>query len=509
MILTSLTFLFFSIIVILIYFIVPKRIQWIVLLASSLTFLFYNSLTVSNIISVLIVLISAYFGAILIQKYENTKKSKIFLILTILFILGELALLKYSNLFIVTINHINNLFNINKQFNMVSFSSPIGLSYYALIMIGYVIDVYRGICKPQKNILKCALFMSYFPILTSGPFIRYDKMEDELYTKHKFSYDNLCKGLVRILWGVFKILVISQRLSLFVNTVYGDINTFNGFFIVIAAMFFTLQLYTNFSGSIDIIMGVSKIMGINLPENFTSPFFSKTITEFWRNWHITLGAWLKDYVFYPLMKSNFIQNIGNFFKKLFGKKVSKKVTLYLSMLIMWILIGIWHGGAYTYIIGSGILQFIYIFLEDLLGPIVHKINEKIGIKEDVFSYKLYQCIRTFLLFSFAMIFFRATSVSNGVDIIKHIFVYNPWVLFDNSSIYTAGLDLIDFRILIISLVVLFIVEYLQRKGSVTDMLFNQNIVFRWLVLYLLIFAIIIFGMYGPGYDPTVFIYRGF
>ncbi len=509
MVLTSLIFLTFSIITLIIYFVIPKKLQWIVLLASSLTFLFYNALTVNNVIYVLIILLSAYFGALLVHKYENTKKSKIFLVLSIIIILGELLILKYSNLFIVSANHFNNLFHINKQFNMVSFSSPVGLSYYSLIMIGYIVDVYRKICNPQKNILKCALFMSYFPILTSGPFIRYDKMEKELYTKHKLNYDNLCRGLIRIFWGLFKILVISQRLAIFVNTVYGDISTFNGTYIIIATIFFTLQLYTNFSGSIDIIMGISKIMGIELPENFTSPFFSRTITEFWRNWHITLGAWLKDYIFYPLMKSNFIQKIGNFFKKIFGKKVSKKITLYLSMLIMWILIGIWHGGAYTYIIGSGLLQFFFIFLEDLFGPLSQNINKKIGINTEAFSYKLYQCIRTFILFSFSMIFFRATSVGNAIDIIKHIFVYNPWVLVDNSSLYTAGLDLLDFRVLIISLIAMFIVEGMQRKENVLDKLFRQNIVFRWAIIYLLIFSVIIFGMYGPGYDPATFIYRGF
>lgn len=509
MILTTFNFLFFAVITILIYFIIPKKLQWLFLLISSFYFLFYKSFSILNLIYVMIILITSWGAGLIIDKFKNKKIVKYVLIISVLIILGELVFLKDSNLFITTINHLCNLMGINKQFDLVYRNAPIGISYYSLIMIGYIIDVYRGVCKPQKNILKCALFMSYFPILTSGPFIRYNDMEDKLFGKHKFNYDNFCYGLTRVCWGLFKILVISQRLAIFVNTVYADYYTYNGFYIIIAAMFFVLQLYTNFSGSIDVIMGVSKIMGIDLPENFTSPFYSRTITELWRNWHITLGAWLKDYIFYPLMKSDFIQNLGKFFRKLFGKKVSKKITLYLPMLIMWILIGIWHGGAYTFIISSGILQFIFIFLEDTLAPLAKKINKKLNINTETFGYKFYQCVRTYLLFSFSMIFFRANTVGEAIGIIKNMFAWNPWILLDHTSLYTLGLDMLDFKVLMISLVVLFVVDRMQMKFDVIKKVFEQNIVFRWIVLYLLIFSIIIFGMYGPGYDAATFIYRQF
>ena len=507
--LTSLVFALFCIIFLLIYFIVPKKFQWFVLLVSSLIFLFYDNFNIATIIQALLVLLSAYICGLLIEKHKYTKKACVFLGIGIGIILLILVYLKYTNVFLATANHLFKLFNIKYKFHFIERNSLIGVSYYSLIMISYLLDIYRGTCKPQRNILKCALFMSYFPILPSGPFIRYGNIEEDLYGKHKFNYKAMCNGLVRILWGVFKILVISQRLGMFVDTVYGDLATYNGLFTIIAALFFTLQLYTNFSGSIDIIMGISEIIGIRLPENFSLPFFSKTITEFWRNWHITLGAWLKDYIFYPLLKSNFMQNLNKKCKKKFGKNVGKKIPLYLSMLIMWILIGIWHGGAYTYIIGSGLLQFLFIFLEDILEPVASKINKKLGINTETFSYKLYQVIRTYLLFSFSMIFFRATSVSNAIDIIKNCFVWNPWILFDRKSLYTAGLDQYDFRFLIVAIVILFVVELLARKGSVREKLFKQNIVFRWTILYMLIFTIIIFGCYGVGYDPAAFIYGQF
>ncbi|HIU12388.1 MAG TPA: MBOAT family protein [Candidatus Onthocola stercorigallinarum] len=509
MILTKFNFFVFLFITLILYYILPKRFQWIILLISSIFFLFYDNFKIETILFILLVIVTSYICGRLIYRYKDTKKSKIVLLIGILLILGQLIYLKYTNLFAITLNHLFNLFDINYQFDLVSRISPLGVSYYSLIMISYLIDIYRGICKPQNNILKCALFMSYFPQLTSGPFVRYNDMENKLYENHKFDYHTICSGLIRFLWGLFKVLVISQRLGIFVDTVYGNYTVYDGFFIVIAAMFFTLQLYTNFSGSIDIIMGASEMFGINLPENFRTPFFSKTITEFWRRWHITLGSWLKDYIFYPLLKSNVIQKLTKFCKKHLGKKASKKIPLYLSMFIMWLIIGVWHGGAYTYIIASGILQFIFILCEDLLEGVVKKVNKFLRIDVNTFSYKLYQCTRTFLLFSFAMIFFRATSISNAIDIIKNAFVWNPWILLDNSSLYTAGLDMLDFRLLIISLIVLFGIELLQRSGSVREKLFKQNIVFRWSIIYILLFAIIIFGCYGPGYDATSFIYRQF
>ncbi len=364
--LTSLVFLLFCVITVLIYFIVPKKFQWIILLIASIIFLFYDNLHIGTILQALVILIPSYILARKIEKHANTKQGRTLLTIGILIILGQLIYLKYTNLFLATANHIYNLFHINYQFKFVERNSLIGISYYSLIMIGYLVDVYRGTCKSQKNILKCALFMSYFPILTSGPFIRYGSVGEELYKGHKLHYETLTRGLVRILWGLFKILVISQRIGMYVDTVYSNLNTFTGYFTVLAVILFTTQLYTNFSGSIDVIMGISEIIGIKLPENFTLPFFSRTITDLWRNWHITLGAWLRDYIFYPLLKSNMMQKLAQKCKKLFGKKAAKKIPLYLSMLIMWIIIGAWHGGAYKFIIGSGLLQFFYMFIEDTL-----------------------------------------------------------------------------------------------------------------------------------------------
>ena len=510
---TSLTFLIFCAITILTYFIVPKKCQWVVLLISSIIFLFYDNFHISTVLQALIVLIPSYFIGLKIEKNINTKKAKKFLILGILIIIAQLIYLRYSNLFVETANYICKLFGNDYQFEYIQRNSLIGISYYSLIMISYLVDIYRGGCKAQKNIFKCALFMSYFPILSSGPFIRYEDTGKKLFEKHKFSYDRMCRGLVRILWGLFKILVISDRIAIIVDAILGNVIDFNAIFTAFAVLLFPLQLFTNFSGSIDVIMGISEILGINLPENFTLPFFSKTITEFWRNWHITLGAWLRDYVFYPLQKSDDVQELTKKCKAKFGKKIGKKIPMFMSMLIMWIIIGIWHGGDYKYIIGSGLLQFIFILLEDLLEPLAEKVTKKLGIKRDVFSYKLYQVIRTYLLFSFAMIFFRADNMSNAIYTIKNIFNLNLSLLLNKdlliSMIKGMQIDIYDLIVLIISLIVMFIVGLLARKKDVREKIFEQNIVFRWGLIYILIFSIIIFGCYGAGYNPTEFIYKQF
>ena len=493
--LTSLVFFIFCFVTLIIYFIVPKKFQWFILLLSSIIFLFYNNLNVNTIVQLLLILLPSYVFSRLIEKNYNNPKSKRFLILGILFILAQLIYLKYTNLFLATVNHICNLFNINYQFDFIYRNSLIGISYYSLIMISYLTDIYRGACKAQKNIFKCALFMSYFPILTSGPFIRYESIKDDLYEGHKFSYKNMCYGLIRVLWGIFKI--------------YTNTDTYTGIYTIIAVLFFTLQLFTNFSGSIDVIMGISEIIGISLPENFDLPFFSRTITELWRRWHITLGAWLKDYIFYPLLKSDYMQKLNKKCQKKFGKKKGKKVPLYISMLIMWIFIGIWHGGAYTYIIGSGVLQFIYIFLEENLEPLAKKINNKLGINMESNLYKAYQCIRTYLLFSFAMIFFRATRISHAIKIIKNMFVWNPTELFNKELLFSIGFNNHELAIILLSIILLVVLGLLAKKIDLRENLFKQKIIIRWGIIYALLFGVIIFGCYGAGYDATAFIYKQF
>ena len=507
--LTSFSFLAFLLIFLIIYYVIPKRWQWVALLGSSIFFLFYLEFTWGALLGSLGVLLVSYFGANLIDKLHDAKKRKRVTLLTVLLIIFQLFMLKYLNFFGLLGTELINLFGFNVTWQTLNFTSTIGVSYYTLIMLGYVIDVERGATKPQKNLLKCALFMFYFPQLNSGPLTRYESIKDELYVKHQFNFKNITSGFQRILWGFFKVLVISQRAGLFVDTVYGDVAIYNGFFIPLAAIFFVFQLYTNFSGSIDIIMGASEMLGIKLPENFQTPFFAKTITEFWRRWHISLGLWLKDFIFFPLLKTNLIQKFTKFCKEKFGKKMGKKLPMYLCLLMLWLTIGLWHGGAYTYIVASGMLQFIFIVLEDLCEPLGEKITTKLKINPQSFGYKLFQITRTFLLFSFSMLFFRATSMSDAFEIIKAGFTNLSLSRLFSQEFFTVGLTGFEFIIFILSLVILFAVEWHARTGSIRTKLNKQPLLIRWSLIYLLIFTIIVFGFYGPGYDKTAFIYGQF
>lgn len=507
--LSSFTFLAFLVVFILIYFIIPKKIQWIFLLLSSLLFMFYQNIHFIAIACVLSTLIIAYISAIFVEKYKDSKKGLWSCIIGVLLVLTPLILFKYINFIGINIEYISHLFGGDYIWYTITTDVPIGISYYTLIMIGYIIDVYRKTCKAQTNILKCALFMCYFPQLTSGPVTRYSE-EHSLFKPHKFNYYTFTNGLIRILWGFFKILVISSRASIFVNGVYNDIVHYNGFYIVIAALLFTIQLYTNFSGSIDIIMGVSEIIGIELPENFQQPFFSKSITEFWRRWHISLGDWLRDFIFYPLLKSNIIQGMTKKLKSKLGKKWGKRIPIYIAMFILWTVIGIWHGGSYNYLIATGWIQFVYLVIEDISEPWMKKITAKLVINRDKFVYKIIRCMKTYIMFSFALIFFRAENISSAIAIIKNIFItWNPYVLYDRTSLFIVSLDKMDFVVMILSIFVLFVVEWLQRTRNVRESLSRRNIIIRWTLLYTLIFVILIFGSYGPGYSTTEFIYQQF
>lgn len=482
--LTSLTFFIFLIITVFLYYILPKKFSYLLLLISSIFFLFYNKPSILNLVYILIIFLTSYFSGIFIEKNKGNNKSKTILIVGILVILLELFYLKYTNLIIVPLNSIFNL-----SIPLSSKITPLGISYYSLMMIGYIVNVYWGSTSSEKNIFKSALFMTYFPILTSGPFINYGDIKDNLYNKNKFDSNNIINGILRIIWGIFKVLVISNRLGIIIDNVYSNIGDYSGLIVFISALLYTLQLYTNFSGSIDIIIGASKLFGITLPENFNNPFSSQTITEFWRKWHITLGNWLKNYIFYPLLKSNLFQNMTNKLKEKYGKN-GKKIPVYLAMLILWITIGIWHGGDYKYILASGLFQFIFIFVEDITGSAS---KNKIGILG------ILRVIRTFILFSLSMVFFRASSISEGFNIIKSIFNF--------SGSLNPGVNLFDLLILLSALIILFIFD--NKKSKDETFISSKSSEFKFLIMSILVLIILVFGIYGIGFNASDFIYSKF
>lgn len=494
MIFISSFFIIFFITFLLLYFTLPKRIQPYILGLFSVVFLLYNNFNIYTIFEVLLILITSYIGGILIEKNKKTKKSLIYTIISVLIILMELIILKYSNLFIVTFNYI-----FNYKVPLVNYISPTGISYFALMMISYLIDVYRNTINSEKNIFKLLNFMSYFPILVSGPFIRYDEYGSVINKEHKFETKRFMNGLVRIIYGLFKVIVISNQLNIIVNSVYNSLHLYNGLFIFATSLIYTFELYTNFSGCIDIVLGISHIIGIDLSENFDNPFSSKSISEFWRKWHITLGSWLKDYVFYPLLKSNIIQKLMGICTKTFGKKKGKKIPTYLAMFILWLTIGIWHGGNYKFILASGIIQFIYILFEEILKPLKDKLNKLLHINDKSKVYNVLQMIKTYILFALSMVFFKADNVSHGIKILKSMLKYNTNNIYD--------LNIVVLITLIISILLVFIYDF--NKEKINNKIKNSKFEIKLIIILIFVLTILLFGTYGLGFNHNEFIYGNF
>lgn len=436
----------------------------------------------------IITILMIYMGARYIYKVEGQKKKRFALSLVVVLCVLLLCLLKYLHLGLL---------------------APIGISFYTLTLLGYLFDVYYGLGEPERNIGKLALFGYYFPTMISGPIIRYRDMKDTLFSPHYPDYKNITFGMQRMVWGFFKKLVISERLALIVNTVFNHYRDHSGFTVILAAVCFTFQLYTDFSGCMDIVLGLSETFGIPLPENFNAPFFARSISEYWRRWHITLGTWLKDYMFYPLLRTSFFTNLPKQLKKRYSKKTAKQVTVFLAMFLLWFTIGFWHGGAWKYIVGSGILHWFYIVSGEILEPVFQRLRTFCHIKVEGKGFVFFQRVRTFLLVTIGLTLFRADNLQVGCSMLISIFrSWNPQILW-NGMIFDYGLNWIEFTIAIVSLLILWVVSVLQQKMSIRERIAKRGIVVRWVILYALLFYVILLGNYGPGYSAAEFIYQGF
>lgn len=507
---TSYIFFTFFAFSLLIYYIFPINFQWIVLLVFSGLFFVLSCTPYTGIYLVACIIIT-HICANKIDLEKNQKKKKTYLLIGIILNASMLVVLKYSNFGVQNINYIISLLGFSFQLDTIRWIAPIGISYYTMQVIAYLVDIYGGVARPEKNFFKTALFVGYYPQLTSGPIAKYSETGVQFNRGHKFNYDLVCSGLQRMLWGIFKKLVISARLGILVDTIYADPILYQGIYIWIAAAAFLLQLYTDFSGCMDIIIGASECYGIVLPENFRNPFFAKNVQEFWQRWHITLGGWLRDYIMYPLLRSNLWRNLSKYIKKKLGKKAARDIPSYMAMLVVWLMFGLWHGGSWKFILGEGMMCYICILLGKVLEPVFKKVIEILAINTECFSWKFYQALRTFVLMMIANMFFRLDSLTGTIQIMKSgISCWNPWILFDG-SLYDLGLSNKSFKVLVISLFVLLLVESLTEKQGIgiREILSKQNLVFRWIILLILFMSTLILGMYGPGYDAGSFIYGVF
>lgn len=508
---TSLPFLLFFAATIGVYYILPKRFQWIGLLIFSVAFFHFSAVDYTIIYAVVTVLVTTLCtrGIAKAKGTGNNGAARWWLALGLVVNIGILATLKYSNFIIRNINFVSSLVGNPTDIPQLNLLAPLGISFYTMSVVGYLLDVYWGICPVQPNLLKTALFVGYWPQLTSGPIARYNEVREQLYVGHKFDSRQIAFGMQRVLWGIFKKLVISARLAVVVDTIYGDTAIYGGYYIWLAAVLFMFQLYTDFSGCMDIILGASECYGIRLPENFRTPFFSRSVQEYWQRWHITLGAWLKDYILYPVLRSNVWKNMTKWIKLRWGKQAAKQIPSILGMLCVWLLIGLWHGGSWNYVLGMGVWFWFLIAAAQVLDPVFKKVIALLKVNTECFSWHLFQSLRVFVLAMIGNMFFRLNGFMKTLRVIKAgMFPNNPEIFFDG-SLFRLGLDGPNFILMVVSLFVLLIISLLQEKGSVREQIARQNLPFRWIIWYGLIFGILIFGMYGPGYNAADFIYQGF
>ena len=526
MLFTSFAFIAFMAVVIGLYYLVPKKAQWPLLLIAS--YFFYWCADPRYLIFVGVTTVSAYAVTLLLERLDSTqsaylkehkaeldkeqkkaykakmKSKKWTLLLLFLFLdLGILAVTKYTNF---VIENINSFLSGGKQLALVDMIVPMGISYYTFQTVGYVIDVYRGKQEIQRNVFKLALFVSFFPQMAQGPISRYGDLSKTLYEPHSFQRNTVSYGLMRILWGYFKKLVIADRLLPGVLTLISG-QGYDGAYVLVAMVFYAFQLYCDFTGGIDITIGIAEAMGIRLAENFDLPFFSKNIKEYWNRWHITMGTWFTDYIFYPISVCKPMLKLSKWSREHLGKAVGKRVTVYLSSFAVWLTTGIWHGAAWNFIVW-GLANWVVIMVSQELEPLYEKFHKTVPVKGKWY-YELFQILRTFLLMSAIRMFDCYRDVPLTFQKLWGMITRsNPGIFFDG-SLLQLGIGVADYILLGVCLTVVLAVSLFKRKnGSVRNALYGRSLAFYSLMALLLI-VILVFGAYGIGFDSSQFIYNQF
>lgn len=498
-----------------IYYAVPRK-QWVTSLVLSLVYYFFAA-TPWTFLCLLGATIVAFFSSKYIAHDYNeshSKRDRVVLFLALILVIGLWLGFAGRDFWITPANAICTLLGREVPFQRTLWAVPIGMGYYTAQVISYILDCYMGVAKPQTNFLKLLLFICFFPQLTTGPISRVSQLES-LYKPHTLSYSNITYGIQRIMWGLGKKMILADRAGIVVNSVWGDLSTYNGYYHWVALLLYPIQMYCDFSGCMDIVIGSAQLFDIQLPENFKNPFFSRNIQEFWQRWHITLGNWAKDYVMYPLLKTPFMVKLSSTCKHKFGKRMGRFIPTALGSLMVWLTMGVWHGGI-KHIVGVSIYYWLFLTLGDLFKPAFLKLISILRINTETFSWHFFQSARTYLIYGFGAVFFRAGSIKEALAFISSLFTmffngeYNPWIWVDG-SLNSLGLDYKDMLVMVCAMLIVLLAESMNEcMGiSVRTWIARQNLVFRWGLYIIGFFALITFGLYGADYNAQAFIYGGF
>ena len=530
------TFLTISVVV---YYLIPGRFQWLVLLASSAWYYLVGGGPRAAVF-VSVTVVTTWGGALLMDRIQDTeekrfrrkeqvgdgklsreqkrtlkslvqKKKRMIMTLVLLLNFGILGVVKYGNFVTTNLNSLFRHFHSGTEIPVVDFLLPLGISFYTFQSMGYLIDVYRGKYRAERNVLKLGLFTSYFPSILQGPINRHDELAEQLYAPHRFNDTHFREGILRMLWGFFKKMIIAERAAIIVNEVFGNFVTarYEGFTIFVAALFYGVQLYADFAGGMDIVFGASELFGIRLRENFRQPYMARSISEFWQRWHMSLGNWMRDYVFYPIALSKPFARMQKSLKKSVSPYFGKVFPSFLASFLVFILVGIWHGANWKYVI-YGIYHATFVSTETLFEQPYATMRKICRVRENSEGWKLFQMIRTLVIVSIGRYCDVAPDAETVFRLLRATFArFNPWIFFDG-SLYTFGVDERNFGLLILMVILLAAVDIVNERGkTVRGIVAAQQLPFRWVVYLGAIAAILVFGMYGPGFDMASFIYAQF
>jgi D-alanyl-lipoteichoic acid acyltransferase DltB (MBOAT superfamily) len=479
MLFNSIQFLIFFIIITAVYFLIHHKYKWALLLAASI--FFYMAMFPIYILIPASLILLTFFSAKLIETSSGKKKRNYF-ILCLIFTCAALFVFKYFNFFNANISELAKFLHWNYSMKTLSLILPIGLSFYTFQSLSYIIEVYRGRQKAEKHLGIYSLYILFYPQLVAGPIERPYNLIHQFYEEHKFEVQRVVKGLQLMLWGFFLKVVIADRAAMIVNPIYDNIRAYSGVSLIIATYLFAFQIFCDFAGYSIIAIGCAKIMGFELMTNFKRPYFSKSIAEFWRRWHISLSTWFKDYVYFPLG----------------GSRVRKRRIIF-NWLVVFLISGLWHGAAWTFLIWGG-LHGMYMVISLLTRHYREKINKNINIKINPKISTAIQVFITFNLVCLGWIFFRANSVSDAWYIITH--------LFSNSSLSFLTFNVAGMGNLIITVFFIFVLEtvhYIQEKRGISNTFSKMPGYIRRLCYVILLLIILLFGVF----NKTPFIYFQF
>lgn len=490
MLFNSLEFLLFFPAVTLCYFIIPHKIRYLWLLASS--YFFYMCWDAQYALLMAASTLFTWLGGAVIASCKNPSARKAAVGINFAVNLFILFFFKY---FWFTVDNINlvlsaiNMPPIKPGFDIVL---PVGISFYTFQALGYTVDVYRGDVEHEKNLARYALFVSFFPQLVAGPIERSKNLIHQLKEKHTFNSDRVANGLVLMLWGFFLKLVIADRAAIIVNTVYNNAHAYYGIHFIVATILFAIQIYCDFASYTTIARGCARVMGFELMENFNVPYMSESIAEFWSRWHISLSTWFRDYLYIPL-----------------GGNRKGKLTKYANLMIVFLASGLWHGASWNFVIW-GFLHGLFRIIGETFKNTRQLIISIANINTKTPWYRAFKMLLTFILVDLCWVFFRADSLDTAILIMRKIFSDTRGWLLLNGEITILGLDSANIFVLALSIIILGFFDFLKyKKISISKQLYKMHFVLRYSLVMLLLFAVLIFGVYGAGYSASQFIYFQF